>query len=711
MVTVHHLRDCGSSILIDARGGLPSIAHWGPPLGAIGEADLAAALEAVRPGLPHNSADVPVPLTIVPDATAGYPGRPGLRGHRAGAAWAPAFTLTGATGSDREYRYTASDSAAELTLTGVLELTGSGLLRIRHTIRNDGAEPYTVDGLEAAFPVPARATELLDFTGIHCRERVPRRHGLGLGSWVREGRRGRTGHDATIGMLAGTPGFGFRHGEVWALHVGWSGNHVTYAEHLPDTVPVLGGGELLLPGEITLEPGADYTTPWLFAAYSADGIDGISRAFHGWLRSRPLRRRWDGRPRPVVLNTWEAVYFDHNLDRLRQLADTAAELGVERFVLDDGWFRGRRDDRAGLGDWYVDPAVWPEGLDPIVKHVRALGMEFGLWVEPEMINPDSDLCRTHPEWVLAPGYGTLPPSSRNQQVLDLGNPDAFAYILERMDALLTEYDIAFVKWDHNRDLIAAGHGGRAGVHEQTLAYYRLVDELRERHPRVEFEDCSSGGGRVDLGALERADRVWTSDCNDALERQSIQRWTSVFLPPELLGAHIGPPRAHTTGRTHDLSFRAATALFGHLGLEWDIASATPDERAGIAGVIAFHKQVRDLLHAGDVVRVDHPDPAALVHGVVSGDRERGLFSYVQATVSDTTRPERLRLAGLDPARRYRLTLPAPAGPARLHERGHPAWFERGEVTLPGLVLMRVGVQLPTLEPEQALLVQVAAVVR
>ncbi|MDM4777904.1 alpha-galactosidase, partial [Micromonospora sp. b486] len=271
----------------------------------------------------------------------------------------------------------------------------------------------------------------------------------------------------------------------------------------------------------------------------------------------------------MTLNVWEAVYFGHELDRLRALADAAAEVGVERFVLDDGWFRGRRHDQAGLGDWWVDGEVWPDGLQPLIDHVRGHGMQFGLWVEPEMVNPDSDLFRAHPEWVLqAPGR--LPPPWRHQQALDLVNPDAYAYLLERLDAVLGEHDgIAYLKWDHNRDLTEAGHAGRPGVHAQTLAVYRLLDELRARHPGVEIESCSSGGARVDLEILRRTDRVWASDCNDALERLSIQRWTGLLLPPELVGTHIGPERSHTTHRVHDLSFRAVTALFGHHGIEWE----------------------------------------------------------------------------------------------------------------------------------------------
>ena len=385
----------------------------------------------------------------------------------------------------------------------------------------------------------------------------------------------------------------------------------------------------------------------------------------------------------MVLNTWEAVYFDHRLERLTELAEVAARLGVERFVLDDGWFGSRRNDRAGLGDWHVAVDVWPEGLNPLISHVRKLGMEFGLWVEPEMVNPDSDLFRAHPDWVLSGSGrpGRLPEAWRNQQVLDLANPDCWAFIRDRLDALLADHDIAFLKWDHNRDLIEAGHGGRPGVHAQTLAVYRLLDELRRRHPGVEIESCASGGGRVDLGILARTDRVWASDTNDALERQHIQRWTQLLVPPELVGSHVGPPRSHTTGRTHDLGFRVATALFGHFGIEWDIASASEEEQQALAEAIAVYKRLRPLLHGGQVVRADHPNPAAYLHGVVAPDRAEALFAYVQLTASAFETPGLARLPGLDPDRAYRVTPLAVAGepqtkqavgpPLDRGRRGHP----------------------------------------
>jgi alpha-galactosidase len=402
------------------------------------------------------------------------------------------------------------------------------------------------------------------------------------------------------------------------------------------------------------------------------------------------------------------VYFDHDLDRLRGLADTAAELGIERFVLDDGWFRHRRDDTAGLGDWYVDEGVWPQGLAPLVEHVTGLGLEFGLWVEPEMVNPDSDLFRAHPDWVLrADPDGPLPVPWRHQQVLDVAHPDAAAHLLERLDALLRENDIAYLKWDQNRDLVEAGAGGRPGVHAHTLAVYRLLDELRARHPRVEVESCSSGGARVDLGILARTDRVWASDTNDALERQRIQRWTGLLLPPELVGAHVGPSTAHTTGRTHGLAFRAATALFGHLGVEWDVASASDEERAGLARAIALHRRHRPLLHGGRVVRADHPDPSAWVHGVVAADGSEALYAVVQLAARTAELPAPARLPGLDPRRAYRVQVLDVAGPAGTTGAAPPPWTATG-ATASGLALGTLGLPLPLLDPEQALVLHVEA---
>ncbi|MEU4714851.1 alpha-galactosidase [Micromonospora purpureochromogenes] len=748
--SVIHLRRAATSLVLDARGpGLPRVVHWGADLGPLPADDLPALVDATIPPVVPSSFDAPTVLSLLPEASAGWSGRPGLAGHRDGAAWSTAFRLdrldvadgtatagAGGTGGggtagpepgrvalggdpvrvsgaddDRDgpgaARVTvrASDPAAALSLTVEITLDPTGLLTLRHRLRNDGDAPYELRELTPVLPVPAVATELLDLTGRWCRERAPQRHPWPMGAWVREGRHGRTGHDATLLLVAGTPGFGFGHGEVWAVHTAWSGDHLTVAERRPTGESTLGGGELLAPGEIVLAPGEDYATPLLYAVHSAAGLDGLSDVLHRHLRARPEH---PGTPRPVTLNVWEAVYFDHDLARLTALADRAAEVGVERFVLDDGWFRGRRHDRAGLGDWYVDDGVWPDGLQPLIDHVRGHGMQFGLWVEPEMVNPDSDLFRAHPDWVLATP-GRLPPEWRHQQVLDLAHPEAYAHLLGRLDALLTEHPgIAYLKWDHNRDLTEAGHRGRPGVHAQTVAVYRLLDELRRRHPGVEIESCSSGGARVDLEILRRTDRVWASDCNDALERLAIQRWTGLLLPPELVGTHIGPERSHTTHRVHDLGFRAVTALFGHHGIEWDIGSVDAAQRAELAAWVALHKRLRPLLHSGRVVRVDHPDPAVQAHGVIAHDGSHAVYAVSRLTTSAAQVPGAVRLPGLDPARRYAVRPPTGLPEPAVLQLTEPGWLPKG-VTLSGAVLGTVGVQLPALHPEQALLLEVTAV--
>ena len=705
-----HLRAAGMSLLLDCGGTLlPRVLHWGADLGELSDDDMATLLRVSMPQLVTNTLDEVVQLSVIPELSTGWLGTPGIAGHRDGADFSTSFRLRSldvTEPADELVQHSliidAADTIAGLALRLEIELTRSGLVRQRATVQNTAESTFSLDAVLLTLPVPAEATQLLDLTGRHLRERSPQRHDFTLGTHLRENRRGRTGTDASLVLAAGTQGFAFRSGQIWAMHVAWSGNHRLLAERTPAGTSLLGGGELLLPGEVRLAPGETYTSPWVFGAYGI-GLDAVTARFHRYLRARPHHPRT---PRPVTLNTWEAVYFDQSLDRLSALAEAAADVGAERFVVDDGWFRHRRSDNAGLGDWYVDETVWPDGLHPLVERVRKVGLQFGLWVEPEMVNPNSDLARSHPEWIMATA-NRLPPEARQQQVLDLAHTHAYDYILERLDALVTEYGIDYLKWDHNRDLVEAGHSphGAAGVHEQTLAVYRLIDELRARHPQLEIESCSSGGGRVDLGILDRTDRIWASDCIDALERQHIQRWTALLVPPEMIGAHVGSPVSHTTGRQHTLGFRAGTALFGHFGIEWDLTLATDAERTELARWIALYKEVRDLLHTGDIVRADAADPQLWVHGVVSSDRSRGIFALVQLGTSVQSPAGHVRLPGLDPDATYRLTPlepgNAPEGPTTAPL---PWWATQPE--LPGRALAEVGVQAPTLFPERLVLLDV-----
>jgi alpha-galactosidase len=351
--------------------------------------------------------------------------------------------------------------------------------------------------------------------------------------------------------------------------------------------------------------------------------------------------------------------------------------------------------------------VWPGGLTPLIDHVKGLGMQFGLWVEPEMINEDSDLAREHPDWISGPG-DRMPIEWRHQQVVDLANPAAWQHLLDALDTILTENAIDYLKWDQNRDQLELGHDGVASTRAQTLAVYRLFDELRARHPDVEIESCSSGGARVDLGILARTDRVWTSDTNDALERQTIQRWTELLVPPELVGAHVGPTESHSTGRVHDLGFRAITAMFGHFGIEWDIRQASDEDRDRLADAIVVYKAQRELIATGRMVRMDHPDAAMQVTGVVARDRSRALFSIAALATSANEVPVPVRFGGLDPERAYRVELALPPGPQAFNQRAGVAWTDASPVLTGGL-LGTLGLPMPILNPEQALLVTLTAV--
>ena len=697
-----HLRAGGVSVvLLERSNALPAVLHWGAAL----DDDLTGLPALLMPVRNYGALDMPTLLALLPEPADGFAGRPGLQVMRAGrrTSWSPYFRTVDVEvdAGHATVEIVARDADTQVGLRSRIALEPSGLVRLRHSVTNDGDDVLWVLGLHALLPVPARAAELLDLSGRGWRERNPQRRPFHDGTLSRESRRGRTGHDASLVLAAGTPGFGFESGEVWGIHVAWSGDFVAYAERLPEGHQLLGGGELLGPGEVELAPGDSYDSPELLASWSDQGLNALSSRWHAWMRSLPTHPRSE---RPVVLNTWEAVWFDHDLDRLRSLADSAAELGVERFVLDDGWFRGRRDDTGGLGDWTVDPDVWPSGLHPLVDHVHELGMEFGLWVEPEMVNPESELARAQPDWLLR-GRADLPPPWRHQQVLDLQHPEAYAYVCDALLALLDEYDIAFLKWDHNRDLIDVAHAGRPAVHGQTVRLYALLDELRQARPGLEIESCASGGGRVDLGILRHAQRVWPSDSNDALERQMIQRWTGLLVPPEMVGSHVGPSTAHTTGRTHTLGFRAATAVFGHFGIEWDVATAGRAEREELAEWIALYKRERALLHNGTVVVGDHPDPTVSVHGVVAADRSAGLFAVTALATSTRATPVPVRLPGLDGRRSYRLQ---PVGRAPAFASVTTGWVGEGPVVARGDLLTKVGISLPVLRPETTLVLRAAA---
>jgi alpha-galactosidase len=718
---VHVLRAAGTAIAVDVSGRIPRVLHWGADLGELDDGVLEALRSTSIPAVLNNSPDVPRLFTVWPTEYDGWAGTPAQAGHADGAATTPRPVLAS---HDIDL---APEGGGTITLhlvDGISAMRGEvrfaldpfGVLSVDLAVRRDaslddvtGSAPYALAGLRALLPVPERATELLDFSGKWVRERAPQRSPLGFGTHSRRARRGKPGHDSPYLLAAGTAGFGSGHGELWAVHLAWSGDGEYLAERLPEGAgafsAVIGAGESLRPGEVLLRDGDRYEAPTAVFTWSDRGLDGIADRLHRRLRARPGH---PSSPRPLVLNTWEAVYFDHDLGRLTELVDRAAEVGVERIVLDDGWFRGRRGDHAGLGDWVVDADVWPTGLGPFVDLVRARGMQFGLWFEPEMINPDSDLAREHPEWILGPRQGLGAPA-RRQYVLDIADPAAAAHVLERISALVTEYDIDYLKWDHNRDLVEPV-GRRDGrdrpvVREQTLALYAMLDELRRRHPGLEIETCSGGGGRVDLGILDRTDRLWASDCNDPVERTRIERWTRLLVPPELIGSHLGATRSHTTSRATDLSFRLATSLTAHAGIELDLTTASLEELGTIAAWAGLYRDLRPLLHSGRVVNADLADEATTLTGIVAQDGSRAIYTWTRLTTSSAGQSGRVRWPGLDAGARYRVVVRSELGEAARHGID-PPWVDAAgtdALVLAGAVLATAGVPMPTLAPQQALL--------
>ncbi|WP_051619905.1 alpha-galactosidase [Haematomicrobium sanguinis] len=701
-----HLRRGGTSVVLDLADN-PSIAYWGQDLGNVGQLELHSLIAANKRQRVSGGLDQSPYLGIVSTPSNGWLGTPTVEGHRIGANFALHFVLTGTevAAGDTEDRIHLDyqDHEADLELQVEMRLGQYGLLHQRATVRNVGETPFTLQTLNLTFPLPWDATEILDTTGRHLKERTPQRHELTFGTHLRESRRGRPGADGTLFLAAGTPGFGFESGQVHAVHLAWSGNHRVAAERTNTGDNFLWAAELYQPGEIILQPGEEIMSPWAIASWG-NGLNELSARFHEEWRARPQH---PGKPRPVTLNTWEAVYFDHDLTTLTALADTAAEVGVERFVLDDGWFRGRRDDTAGLGDWYVDDTVWPDGLHPLTNHVTALGLEFGLWVEPEMVNPDSDLAREHPDWILR-GRRELPPEARQQQVLDLSNPHAYAYVAERLHALLNEYPIGYLKWDHNRDLVDAGNGagGHAQTHANVLAVYRLIDEIKAAHPGLEIESCASGGARVDLGILDRTDRIWTSDSLDPIERLDNQKYTGVVVPPEMMGMHLTTPHVHSTGRTVDLNLSGAVALLGHFGIEWDLTTVTEDEKQRVADWVRLAKRVRKLVATGTIIHADSAgiDQGLDVRGVVDHQKHQAFFTITQPRTVVASPTGRVRIPGLDPERSYTVTIATPGGPVQ-NPAQSPLEWAHGDTVLTGRQLALAGIRPPVQNPQQATVIE------
>lgn len=699
-----------SSVVIEAPAGeAPLWRYWGPRLPD--DATPEMALRDSRP-LPSFMLDFDQPLTVAPTFGVGWFGQSALLAHRDGLDFTQAYTRceVESTAPGSAVVLHLHDEVARLRLDLTLKLdAASDVFTLQSVLHNLGDAPIDVQWLAAGtLRLPGHCDTVRSFAGQHVHEFLPQTDLLTRSLWRKESRRGRTSHDCFPGAVVTTPGTTDDAGLAYGAHLAWSGNHQQTLEWLHDGIFQWQMGEWLAPGEGRLLPGQSLSTPELIATCSSAGFNGVAANFHAELRAR---LNWPGgamKPRPVHLNTWEGFYFDVHPGPVKELATAAAAVGIERFVLDDGWFHGRHHDRAALGDWWPDETKFPDGLGELIAHVNAQGMEFGLWVEPEMINPDSELYRAHPDWALQVAGRPLL-TARNQLVLDISRPEAADYLFEKISALLAAHPIGYLKWDHNRDLAPAGLAdGRAGFRAQVHAAYALMARLRAAHPAVEIESCSGGGGRIDFGVLRHTHRVWTSDCIDALSRVQIQRGFLQFFPPEIMGAHVGTAPAHTTGRTQAMAFRAAVALPGHLGVELDVRHLSAADSAELKGWIAVYKQLRERLHHGRVWRGEGADSLVWqAHGDADA-RSVVLLAYRPLPSSQRYSPA-LRLPMLDTSARYRVREVLPEGTLRSKERHHTAAFFDAINTPEGLVvdgawLAHAGLPMPRVYAETAFIV-------
>ncbi len=571
----------------------------------------------------------------------------------------------------------------------------TGILARSASIENREKQPVVVEQAAAAqWTLPGARYTLSYLTGRWAGEWTLNQEAIQNGSRVLESRRGSTGHqanpwfaisrDASQGA-SGATAAEEEHGEVWFGALAWSGSwRITVERTQLDEVRVTGGFN---PFDFayTLKPGETLETPIFYGGYSAHGLGGASRLLHRFENAHILPQAPDPKPRPVIYNSWEATEF--NVDEPGQvaLAEKAASIGVDRFVMDDGWFGQRKTDHAGLGDWYVNPQKFPNGLKPLIDKVHALGMDFGLWVEPEMVNPDSDLYRKHPDWVLNfPGRPRL--ESRNQMVLNLARPDVREYVAGFLDKILSENDIAFLKWDYNRNWSEPGWD-QVPIAEQKHVYiefirnlYSILAELRKKHPKVEIESCSGGGGRVDLGILHYTDEVWPSDNTDPFDRLVMQDGFTYGYTPQIMLAWVTDSPHWLNHRATSLNYRMLSSMQGSLGIGANLKNWTTEDFATAKRLIAAYHSVQKTIVRGDLYRLISPRDGSKFSATetVAADKSQAVvFAFANATTEGRGFPL-LQLEGLDAAAQYRLTwIDGTAGPGTPEVASGAWWMHHG----------------------------------
>ena len=563
-------------------------------------------------------------------------------------------------------------------------------------IRNGGEKTVRLGkAASACLDLPFGTWDSIDFHGRHAMERQPKRNPVSDGIRTISSERGYSGHQHNPFVIVCEREANEDHGECYGLMLCYSGSHQTELE-LDQTGAlrvVSGIGERFF--RWTLEPGASFDTPQLLLSFTADGIGELSRRFHRFIRRNLCRSLWTDKKRPVLLNSWEAAYLNFDEALLLRLAKDARNLGVELLVLDDGWFGDRDEDNRALGDWTPNRRKLPDGLGGLIRKVKAEGLKFGLWIEPEMVSENSDLFRAHPDWALRVP-GRQPAIGRNQMVLDLSRPEIADWLYETVAGLLRENPIDYIKWDMNRamtDLFSARlPAERQGelAHRYILGLYSVLGRLTEEFPEVLFEGCAGGGGRFDAGMLAFHPQIWCSDNTDPIARLSIQEGNSYGYPASAVGAHVSASPNHQTGRSTPFGTRAAVAMAGTFGYELDPAKLSEEERQEVRRQIAFFHRIEDLVREGDYYRLTAMEKERFTAWqFVSDDKEKSLFTLVLTEPEGNPRPVHVRMKGLKPEKKYRLAATEYAG-----------CLYRGDEKLPevlsGAALMYGGLTLPRL---------------
>ena len=532
----------------------------------------------------------------------------------------------------------------------------------RAVLRNENEAPLTIRRLfSLMLDMPNDNFHMVTFDGAWIAEAHRHTRPVTYGLTVNSSITGDSSNRHNPGFLLVSADARENAGDVYGFNLLYSGNHYGAAELSARDLVRASIGINPHCFEWELKKGEAFETPEAVMSYSGQGFNGLSQRFHDFVNNHVVRGDWKGRERPVVLNSWEACYFDFNRRKLLKLARGAKKLGVELFVLDDGWFGKRDDDTRGLGDYSVNARKLPGGLKDLADRVHRMGLKFGLWFEPEMVNPDSDLYRAHPEYAVKSPNRT-PSLGRNQLVLDLCNPAVRDYIVENVSHILDTCGVDYVKWDYNRhmtDCYSACIGNQGGFfHRYMLGLYEVLSRVFRPRPHILLESCSSGGNRFDLGMLCFSPQIWASDDTDPIERLRIQGGLSCLYPLSAMGAHVAAVPSHQTLRDTPIATRFNVAAFGCLGYELDVNKLSRVERREVARQITFYRSHRKALQYGTFYRGDNDRAHQTAWQCIDKDQAHGVGGFFQTAVEPAAPFDKLKLYGLDPDRNYRVeTMP------------------------------------------------------